>query len=91
MAELARGPGMGYRLYMKAIQVTMDEELLAQIDQDAEARSVGRSAFLRNAAAAYLRKRRERTIDEAYARGYAASPPTDEEFGPFGSVVWPDE
>jgi hypothetical protein len=38
---------------------------------DAEVKKAGRSAVLRRAAAAYLRRRRAERIAEAYRRGYA--------------------
>lgn len=59
---------------MKAIQITLDEDLLARLDADEEVRRVGRSAVLRRAAAEYLRKRRKRAIADQYARAYAGNP-----------------
>jgi metal-responsive CopG/Arc/MetJ family transcriptional regulator len=58
-------------MYMKPIQVMFDEELLARLDADEEARRDGRSAVLRRAVAAYLRLKRSRRIAEAYERAYA--------------------
>jgi metal-responsive CopG/Arc/MetJ family transcriptional regulator len=55
---------------MKPIQVLFDEELLRRLDSDTEVRKEGRSAVLRRAAAAYLRKRRSERIAGAYRRGY---------------------
>ena len=56
---------------MKPIQVIFDEELLRRLDSDREVKTSGRSAVLRRAAAAYLRRRRSERIAEAYRRGYA--------------------
>lgn len=56
---------------MKAIQITVDEELLKAVDATEEARTKGRSALFRKAAAQYLRQRRNKQIAAAYARGYA--------------------
>jgi predicted transcriptional regulator len=55
---------------MKAVQVMMDEALLARLDADDEVRAQGRSAVLRNAVAEYLRRRDEQRIADAYRRAY---------------------
>jgi metal-responsive CopG/Arc/MetJ family transcriptional regulator len=57
-------------MYMKAIQLTIDEELLDRLDKDPEVAQRGRSAVVREAVAAYLARRRGRDIAEAYQRGY---------------------
>jgi metal-responsive CopG/Arc/MetJ family transcriptional regulator len=59
---------------MKAIQVTLDEELLARLDADEEVVRDGRSAVLRRAANEYLRRRRRRAIAEQYAEAYGSTP-----------------
>lgn len=61
---------MLYTLYMKAVQITMDERLLARLDADEDVRRLGRSAVLRRAVDEYLRRRREARIAEAYRRAY---------------------
>ena len=43
---------------MKAIQISMDESLLAQLDADEEVKRDGRSAVFRRAVSSYLRNRR---------------------------------
>lgn len=55
---------------MKAIQITLDEDLLRDLDADDTVKEIGRSALLRQLARAYLRRERERRIDEQYARAY---------------------
>jgi metal-responsive CopG/Arc/MetJ family transcriptional regulator len=60
----------GILLYMKAIQITMDESLLARLDADEEVRRLGRSAVLRRAVEEYLRRRRAAGIADAYRRAY---------------------
>ena len=55
---------------MKAIQVTMDEGLLAALDADEEVERLGRSEVMRRAVAAYLRARRARAVHEEYRQGY---------------------
>ena len=56
----------GMVLSMKPIQVTFDEELLAELDERPEVRERGRSAVLREATVAYLAKRRTEDIARQY-------------------------
>lgn len=56
---------------MKAIQVMLDEQLIARLDKDAEVRKFGRSAVLRRAACEYLRRAHSRRIAEAYRAAYS--------------------
>jgi metal-responsive CopG/Arc/MetJ family transcriptional regulator len=55
---------------MKAVQVMLDERLLAELDATEEVRKEGRSAVLRRALAAYLRRRRRESIAHGYERAY---------------------
>ena len=82
---------MMYGMYMKAIQVTFDEKLLARLDASAEVRRDGRSAVLRKAAAEYLARQRESEIAEAYARGYGEHPVDKELEGWSEEGAWPEE
>ena len=77
-------------IYMKAIQVTLDEALLARLDADAEVRRDGRSAVLRRAADEYLRRRRKRAIAEQYTKAYSEGSLTDEFAGWEQEGTWPD-
>jgi len=82
----------GMILYMKSIQITLDEALLARLDQDDEVRRDGRSAVLRRAADLYLRRRQAREVAAAYRRAYTAEPGPGAEFeGWEGEGVWPAE
>lgn len=75
---------------MKAIQITIDEPLLAKLDRDAEVRRDGRSAVFRRAVSEYLKRARRREIAAAYARGYASAPAGElEGWAQEGS--WPEE
>ncbi len=56
---------------MKAIQVTFDETLLARLDRHPLVRKRGRSAILREAAAAFLKRKEDEEIDRRYRKGYA--------------------
>jgi metal-responsive CopG/Arc/MetJ family transcriptional regulator len=82
---------MLYSLYVKSIQVTFDEKLLARLDASPEVRRDGRSAVLRKATAEYLARRRDSEIAEAYARGYGEQPVDDELEGWSEQGVWPEE
>lgn len=65
---------------MKAIQITFDERLLAELDASEEVRREGRSAVLRRAAAEYLARKQREDISESYARAYANGLDLDESF-----------
>lgn len=76
---------------MKAIQITIDERLLARLDADPEVRRLGRSAVLRRAVEAYLSRMRKSTIADTYRRAYGAPPgPGDELDGWDDEGVWPE-
>lgn len=59
-----------YSINMKAVQVMLDERLLTELDATKEVREEGRSAVLRRALAAYLRRRRRESIADGYERAY---------------------
>lgn len=76
---------------MKAIQISMDEDLLTRLDADEEVQKDGRSAVLRRAVDQYLRQRRAQTIAAAYARAYGLTPGLDQEFAGWEAEgVWPE-
>jgi len=55
---------------MKAIQITVDDALLARLDADEEVRRRGRSAVFREAVEAHLRQRQKRATRDAYRKAY---------------------
>ncbi len=55
---------------MKAIQITVDDRLLARLDRDPEVKRLGRSAVFRRAVEVYLRDRRKTAIADAYRQAY---------------------
>jgi metal-responsive CopG/Arc/MetJ family transcriptional regulator len=73
---------------MKAIQITLDERLLARLDADAEVKRDGRSAVIRRALAAHLQRKRRAAIAEAYRRAYGAQPSREFE-GWADEGAWP--
>jgi len=77
---------------MKAIQITVDDRLLARLDRDPEVKRDGRSAVFRRAVDAYLRERRKRRIDAAYRRAYAKDRGLGPEWEGWAEEgVWPGE
>jgi metal-responsive CopG/Arc/MetJ family transcriptional regulator len=77
---------------MKAIQITVDEQLLKDLDADEEVQRHGRSAVMRRAVFDYLRKRRRKKIAEAYRRAYGARRAADVDWiGWTAGDAWPDE
>jgi metal-responsive CopG/Arc/MetJ family transcriptional regulator len=75
---------------MKAIQISMDESLLAELDAEEEVRREGRSAVLRRAVADYLHRRREQRTNEQYRRAYAGGSVDPELAGWEEEEAWPE-
>ena len=77
---------------MKPIQITFDEDLLAELDERPEVRERGRSAVLREAAAAYLVKKRTEDIARQYEEAYTRAPQREAEIAEWESVqAWGEE
>lgn len=75
---------------MKNIQVTIDPDLLSQIDNDEESKQNGRSAFLRKAARFYLEQKRLKSIAEKYRYGYSQGLVSDNDLSHWeDEQVWP--
>ena len=64
---------------MKRVQILVDEELLAGLDEDEEVRRSGRSKVLRTLVASYLESRRDARLDAQYKQGYGNSLRVNEE------------
>ena len=71
---------------MKTIQITIDPDLLHQIDNDEEVKKKGRSAFLRQAVRYYLEKKRLNSISDKYRSGYSQGLVKKDDF-----TLWEDE
>ena len=65
---------------MKTIQMTIDERLLRLVDKATKARKTTRSAFIRDALHAEIRRQRIREDEIRHAEGYARAPVTPGEF-----------
>jgi metal-responsive CopG/Arc/MetJ family transcriptional regulator len=71
---------------MKTIQMTIDEKLLAEVDEATQALNTTRSAFIRAALQLALRQLEIARLEQQHARGYAQHPVQPGEFD-----VWEEE
>jgi metal-responsive CopG/Arc/MetJ family transcriptional regulator len=71
---------------MKTVQMTLDDDLVEEVDRIAGELHTTRSAFARSALRAALQRYRDAELEDAHRRGYEARPATAAEFG-----VWEDE
>jgi metal-responsive CopG/Arc/MetJ family transcriptional regulator len=65
---------------MKTIQMTIDPHLLKAVDKLTRARRTTRSALIRAALEAELRRERVKDLEERHAGGYARQPAAPGEF-----------
>lgn len=77
----------------RSVQISLDANLLAEVDRQPETKQHGRSAFIREALLMRLRAKRAEEVDAAYVRGYRGKAKTLlRELGPLRKrQVWPDE
>ena len=68
---------------MKTIQMTIDEALLKTIDKLCRARRTTRSALIREALEAEIRRDRLKSDERRHAEGYARHPVQRGEFEPW--------
>ena len=71
---------------MKTIQMTINDRLLQLVDKMCRARKTTRSAFIRDALEAAIRRQRIREDEARHAEGYARKPVAPGEFD-----VWVNE
>jgi metal-responsive CopG/Arc/MetJ family transcriptional regulator len=71
---------------MKTIQMTINDRLLQLVDKMCRARKTTRSAFIRDALEAEIRRERIREDEARHAEGYARKPVAPGEFD-----VWVNE
>jgi metal-responsive CopG/Arc/MetJ family transcriptional regulator len=65
---------------MKTIQMTIDEELLAVVDQFTRSLNTTRSAFIRRALEAQIKRQRLQEDEARHAQGYLEKPVVPGEF-----------
>ncbi len=75
----------------RPVQISLDNDLLGQIDADPEVREKGRSAFIRSAVRLYLKAKERREIEARLAHAYAgeADALLNEIEGLMGRQSWP--
>ena len=71
---------------MKTIQMTIDEPLLAEVDEMIKTLHTTRSAFIRDALQLALHHQKIRVLEQKHAEGYAKNPVPPGEFD-----VWSNE
>ena len=77
---------------MKAVQVTLDEALLKELEANPEAQRDGRSAVLRRAAREYLARQRRQAITAQYREAYVGEAGLGDEFRNWEDEgKWPSE
>ena len=74
---------------MKTIQMTIDEPLLAKVDQMIQTLNMTRSAFIREALELALRRQAMAELERKHAEGYARHPVEPGEFDVWeGEQAW---
>jgi metal-responsive CopG/Arc/MetJ family transcriptional regulator len=77
----------------RSVQISLDDELLSEIDSQPETKKLGRSAVIRRALRSYLERKRAAAIDDSYRRAYEGH--ADEVFEEFYDLLvgqsWPDK
>ncbi len=64
---------------MTKIAISLPEEVFQRIEAARQVRGESRSEFIRRAVDAFLRRQREREMDEQYVRAYREMPETADE------------
>ena len=76
---------------MRTVQMTLDPELVAEVDEAARRLGTTRSAFTREALATALARLHERELEERHRQGYLRLPVRPGELdGWDDEQVWPD-
>ena len=76
---------------MRTVQMTIDNNLLGSVDGVVTELGTTRSAFIREALEAALKKHRARKLEAQYIAGYIKYPQTDDEFAfTEADQVWPE-
>ena len=77
----------------RSVQISVDAELLAEVDRQEETKKHGRSAFIREALLMLLSAKRNQEVDAKYARGYRGKAKALlKDLGPLRKrQVWPEK
>jgi metal-responsive CopG/Arc/MetJ family transcriptional regulator len=76
---------------VKTVQVTLDEELVARVDEAARNLGTTRSGFTRDALREALARLRERQLEEKHREGYERHPVSAREVEAWlDEQAWPD-
>jgi len=76
---------------MRTVQMTLDEDLVAEIDKVAKQLGTTRSALTRDALRAALDRIREKEMERKHREGYIRKPVKDGEFSDWETEqVWVD-
>lgn len=73
------------RVNMRTVQMTLDEELVAEVDRAAKRLGTTRSAFARDALRGALKTLNVRELERKHREGYARKPVVEGEFDPWES------
>ena len=77
---------------METIQVVLDAKLLKAADSAAKRHKMNRSALIRQALEAHLKRLRVLELEERDRRGYHARPQRIEEYRPWEeAAAWPED
>lgn len=68
---------MWYFFHMKTVQMTIDESLLSAVDAAAVAGGQTRSAFIRLALQAEVKRRHDLHLEDAHRQSYLSAPEAD--------------
>ena len=71
---------------MAKIAISLPDEVFQRIEEERQARGESRSEFIRRAVDAFLRRQREREMDEQYVRAYTEMPETADEIADIEGV-----
>ncbi|HAK47169.1 MAG TPA: CopG family transcriptional regulator [Spirochaeta sp.] len=76
---------------MKTIQMTLDESLVMEVDEEVKKLHTSRSAFTREALKKHLDYHRMLELEEKHRRGYKNHPASSKEFSEWeDEQVWVD-
>lgn len=76
---------------MKTVQMTMEEDLIREVDRTAKSLGKTRSAFTREALLKAIQQFREKELEKKQIEGYRKNPVKSDEFSDWESEqVWVD-